>query len=159
MRPFSKTGRGKRILGHCHTFYGQPSDIEQNRPTQTDPLLLTIFVNKLIFVTNLSRHKNEHQHHYPSPPMHPMPFHSLPPKERPPKHMVSGTSLLRKTQINTNTITLANLLKTYFCHKFPSSQKRISTPTPKSTHAFHAIPQPAPKRETLQTHGFWNSPS
>ena len=50
--------------------------------------------------------------------MYSMLFHSLFPKERFFKHMVSGTSLLRKSQINTNTNTLANLLKTYFSHKF-----------------------------------------
>ena len=37
--------------------------------------------------------------------MYSMLFHSLFPKERFFKHMVSGTSLLRKTQINTNTNT------------------------------------------------------
>ena len=42
--------------------------------------------------------------------MYSMLFHSLFPKERFFKHMVSGTSLLRKSQINTNTNTLANLL-------------------------------------------------
>ena len=37
--------------------------------------------------------------------MYSMLFHSLLPKERFFKHMLSGTSLLRKTQINTNTNT------------------------------------------------------
>ena len=41
--------------------------------------------------------------------MYSMVFHSLFPKERFFKHMVSGTSLLRKTHITINTNTLVNL--------------------------------------------------
>ena len=50
--------------------------------------------------------------------MYSMLFHSLFPKERFFKHMVSGTSLLRKTQINTNTNT-ANDTFLKIIHVYP----------------------------------------
>ena len=64
MRPFSKTGRGKRILENCHTFYGQLSDIKQNRPTQTNPLLLTIFVNTTYFCHKYQEHATSIQNNF-----------------------------------------------------------------------------------------------
>ena len=51
-----QTWKGERILDNCHTFYGQLSDIKQNRPTQSNPLLLTIFVNTTYFCHKYQEH-------------------------------------------------------------------------------------------------------